>query len=215
MSNQLVEAISEMREKEAIALVTQLLNDGTDPLGILDDCRDAMQIVGERFKGGEYFLPELILSGETLKQIAALVTPYLKASITSDKRVKIVIGTVKGDIHDIGKDIVAFMLDVNGFEVHDLGVDVPAIKFVEQIANIQPQIVALSGFLTVVFAAMKDTISAIKAAGLREQVKIMIGGGTVDDRVCAYVGADAFGRDAIAAVALTKGWSTRSSDHDR
>lgn len=213
MSNQLVEAISEMRETEAIARVKQLLNDGTDPLTILDDCRDAMQIVGKRFEQGEYFLPDLILSGEMLKQIATLVKPHLQATLSSEKRVKVLIGTVKGDIHDIGKDIVAFMLDVNGFEVHDLGVDVPAAKFVDQVAAIQPQIVALSGFLTVVFAAMKDTVSAIKTAGLREQVRIMIGGGTVDDRVCAYVGADAFGRDAMAAVALAKGWSGRSN-HD-
>ncbi len=207
MANRLVEAIAEMREQEAIALTKQLLSDGTDPLAILDDCRSAMQIVGKRFEGGEYFLPELMLSGEMLKQIAALVKPHLQATSSSEKRVKVLIGTVKGDIHDIGKDIVAFMLDVNGFEIHDLGVDVPASKFVDEISKIQPQIVALSGFLTVVFASMKETVSAIKTAGLRDRVKIMIGGGTVDDRVCAYVGADAFGRDAMAAVALAKGWA--------
>lgn len=209
MTSGLVDAISEMRETEAIALAKQLLTDGTDPLTILEDCREAMQIVGQRFEQGEYFLPDLILSGEMLKQIAALVKPHLQATVSSQKRAKVVIGTVKGDIHDIGKNIVAFMLDVNGFEVHDIGVDVPASKFVDQITTIQPQIVALSGFLTVVFASMKDTIAAIQNAGLRQQVKIMIGGGTVDDRVCSFVGADAYGTNAMAAVALANRWAPK------
>lgn len=207
MTERLVAAIAEMREQEAIALAQQLLDDGTDPLAVLGDCRAAMELVGKRFEMGEYFLPELMLSGEMLKQIAALVKPRLQQTTYSEKRVKVVLGTVKGDIHDIGKDIVAFMLDVNGFQVHDLGVNVPAAKFVDQVATIQPQIVALSGFLTVVFASMKETIAALQEAGLREQVKIMIGGGAVDDHVRAYVGADAFGTDAMSAVALAKAWS--------
>ena len=207
MTERLVAAIAEMREHEAIALAQQLLDDGTDPLAVLGDCRAAMELVGKRFEMGEYFLPELMLSGEMLKQIAALVKPRLQQTTSSEKRVKVVIGTVKGDIHDIGKDIVAFMLDVNGFQVHDLGVNVPAAKFVDQVATIQPQIVALSGFLTVVFASMKETIAALQKAGLREQVKIMIGGGAVDDHVRAYVGADACGTDAMSAVALAKAWS--------
>ncbi len=207
MTERLVEAIAEMREQDAIALARQLLDDGTDPLLILADCRAAMELVGKRFEQGEYFLPELMLSGEMLKQIAALVKPQLQASTSSEKRVRVVIGTVKGDIHDIGKDIVAFMLDVNGFEVHDLGVDVPAARFVDQIATIRPQIVALSGFLTVVFASMKETIAALQKAGLRERVKVMIGGGAIDDHVREFVGADAFGNDAMSAVALAKAWS--------
>ena len=165
-----------------------------------------MEIVGKRFEAGEYFLPELIMAGETLKQISTLVKPRIQQTSNVQKRAKIVLGTVKGDIHDIGKDIVGFMLDVNGFEVHDLGVDVPAQKFVDAIADIKPEMVALSGFLTLAFDSMKQTIAAIKAAGLRDSVKIMVGGGTVDDHVRAHVGADAFGADAIAAVALAKAW---------
>lgn len=207
MTTRLADAIVEMREQEAIALAGQLLDEGTDPLLILADCRAAMELVGKRFEMGEYFLPELMLAGEMLKQIAALVKPRLQQTTSMNKLAKVVIGTVKGDIHDIGKDIVAFMLDVNGFEVHDLGVDVPASKFVEQITTLQPQIVALSGFLTVVFASMKETITALQKAGLREQIKIMIGGGAIDEHVCAFVGADAFGTDAISAVALAKAWS--------
>ncbi len=207
MTERLVDAIADMREQEAIALAQQLLDDGTDPLLLLADCRAAMELVGKRFEQGEYFLPELMLSGEMLKQISALVKPHLHAAASSDKRVKVIIGTVKGDIHDIGKDIVAFMLDVNGFEVHDLGVDVPAAKFVDEIAAVRPQIVALSGFLTVVFASMKETIAAIQKTGLRDQVKVMIGGGAIDDHVRSFVGADAYGSDAMSAVAIAKRWS--------
>jgi methanogenic corrinoid protein MtbC1 len=208
LTHQLIEAIAQMRESDAIALTKQLLASDTDPLTILDDCRAAMGIVGKRFEVGEYFLPELILAGEMLKQIAALVKPQLQQSGSVQKRGKIVLGTVKGDIHDIGKDIVAFMLETNGFEIYDLGVNVSPQTFVDKIATIQPDIVALSGFLTVVFASMKETIAAIQAAGLRDHVKIMIGGGTVDDTVRAYVGADAYGKDAVAAVSLAKAWAS-------
>lgn len=206
MTSQLVDAIANMRDDDAIALTKQILDSNADPFVILEDCRAAMEIVGKRFEAGEYFLPELIMAGETLKQISVLVKPRIQQTSNVQKRAKIVLGTVKGDIHDIGKDIVGFMLDVNGFEVHDLGVDVPAQKFVDAIADIKPEMVALSGFLTLAFDSMKQTIAAIKAAGLRDSVKIMVGGGTVDDHVRAHVGADAFGADAIAAVALAKSW---------
>ena len=207
MPENLVDAIAEMCENDAIALAKQRLESGADPLAILADCRAAMQIVGKRFEAGEYFLPELILAGEMLKQIAALVKPRLTQTTLVQKRAKVVLGTVKGDIHDIGKDIVAFMLDVNGFDVYDLGVDVPAQIFVDKIATVKPDVVALSGFLTVVFASMKETVKAIQAAGLSDSVKIKIGGGNVDDTVRALVGADAFGKDAMAAVALARAWT--------
>ena len=117
-----------------------------------------------------------------------------------------IIGTVAGDIHDIGKDIVVFMLDVNGFEVLDLGVDVPAQRFVDTIQESGSSVVGLSGFLTLAFQSMKDTVEAIEGAGLRDRVKIMIGGGPIDEQVRGFTGADAFGTDAMAAVELAKGW---------
>ncbi|MBI5031650.1 MAG: cobalamin B12-binding domain-containing protein [Chloroflexi bacterium] len=207
MSDQLVQAIADMRDADAVAMTRQILESSADPMSILDDCRAAMEIVGKRFEAGEYFLPELILAGETLKQIAALVKPRIQQESGAPRGAKIVLGTVQGDIHDIGKDIVGFMLDVNGFQVIDLGVDVPAQVFVEKIAAHKPDMVALSGFLTLAFNSMKNTIAAIQAAGLRDQVKIMVGGGTIDDNVRAYVGADAYGASAIAAVALARDWS--------
>ena len=166
-----------------------------------------MTAVGQRFEAGEYFVPELILAGEILKSISAEVKPHLQQSAAAKQGAKVLLGTVKGDIHDIGKDIVNFMLDVNGFQVTDLGVDVPPEKFVEQIKQLQPPVVALSGFLTLSYSSMKETVDAIKAAGLRDRVKIMIGGGTVDEQICAYAGADAYGKDAMAAVNLAKQWT--------
>ncbi|MCX7670832.1 MAG: cobalamin-dependent protein, partial [Anaerolineae bacterium] len=205
MTEQLITAIADMEEEQALALARQLLANGTPPAAVLDACRTAMEIVGRRFEQGEYFIPELILAGEMLKAISAEVKPLLAAGAqTAHKLGKVVIGTVKGDIHDIGKDIVVFMLDVNGFEVYDLGIDVPPQAFVDKIQETGAPIVALSGFLTLSYEAMKETVAAITAAGLRERVKIMVGGGTVDEQVCKYAGADAFGPDAMAAVALAK-----------
>lgn len=206
MSEELVNAIADMEEEQALAMTRKLLQDGGDPVAILDACRQAMETVGKRFEHNEYFIPELILAGEMLKSISAEVKPYLKHNVGSEKSGKVLLGTVQGDIHDIGKDIVNFMLDVNNFEVKDLGVDVPVQTFVDEIKSYQPDVVALSGFLTLSYSSMKETVDAIRAAGLRDKVKIMIGGGAVDEQICAYAEADAFGKDAMAAVALAKGW---------
>ncbi len=208
MSDQLINAIADMDEEGAIALTKELLAGGTAPAAILDVCRAAMELVGKRFEHGEYFIPELILAGEMLKGVSAEVKPYMTGAQADVKKgAKVVVGTVKGDIHDIGKDIVVFMLDVNGFEVTDLGIDVPVQTFVDAIAKEKPAVVALSGFLTLAYDSMKETVAAIAAAGLRDGVKIMVGGGTVDEQVCKYAGADAFGLDAMAAVSLAKGWT--------
>ncbi len=206
MKEQLVNAIADMQEEEALKLAKAMLSAGEDPQSILDAGREAMAIVGRRYEEKEYFLPELIIAGDMLKEIGGLVKPHLK--VRSDGKVvgKVLIGTVAGDIHDIGKDVVSFMLDVNNFEVHDLGVDVPAEAFVEKIKEVQPDIVGLSGFLTMAFDQMRLTVEAIKAAGLRDQVKIMIGGAIMDANAAKYVGADAYGADASAAVKLAKGW---------
>ena len=208
MSEKLVNAIAEMDEDQALALTKELLDAGTPPPEILADCRAAMELVGKRFECGEYFIPELILAGEMLKAIAAEAKPYMTgAQEAAKKGARVIVGTVKGDIHDIGKDIVVFMLDVNGFEVYDLGIDVPVQTFVAKIVEVKPAVVALSGFLTLAYDSMKETVAAIETAGLRDGVKIMVGGGTVDEQVCKYAGADAFGLDAMAAVALAKQWT--------
>lgn len=206
MTQELIQAITDMREEEAIELTKQLLDNGTEPVVILDACREAMTIIGRRFEDGDCFIPELILAGEMLGQISAIVKPRLEQNSAAKKIGKVVLGTVQGDIHDIAKDIVGFMLDVNGFEVTDLGVDVPPAKFVETVKQTGAKIVGLSGFLTLAFDPMKFTVQALKDAGMAD-VKVMIGGGQIDENIRQYTGADAYGKDAMAAVALAKSWS--------
>jgi 5-methyltetrahydrofolate--homocysteine methyltransferase len=206
MSNKLVSAIADMREEEALRLVRKMVAEGTAPVAIVDAAREAMGIVGERYEKGTYFLPELIMAGEMLTQITNIIKPELAKMPEVKRQGKVLIGTVKGDIHDIGKNIVSFMLDVNGYDVRDLGVDVAPQKFVEAIRDFRPQVIGLSGFLTLAFDAMKETIEAIKVAGLRDGVKIMIGGGQITEQIREYAGADAYGRDAMAGVSLAKKW---------
>jgi methanogenic corrinoid protein MtbC1 len=206
MSEKLVNAIADMREEEALKLVKEMVEGGSEPMAILESAREAMAIVGQRYDEGTYFLPELILAGEILNQITDMVKPELARLPEIERHGKVLIGTVKGDIHDIGKNIVSFMLDVNGFDVLDLGVDVSPQKFVEAIRDFQPQVVGLSGFLTLAFDVMKETVEAINTAGVRDGVKIMIGGGQVSEEIRQYAGADAYGKDAMAGVSLAKKW---------
>ncbi len=206
MTQQLIDAITEMREDDALKLTNELLDNGSSPADILGACKDAMDVIGKRFECGEAFIPELMLAGEMMTAITGVLKPRMAEDASAEKLGKIVMGTVQGDIHDIAKDIVCFMLDLNGFEVTDLGVDVPPEKFVETVKETGAKIVGLSGFLTLAFDPMKDTVKALKDAGLTD-VKIMIGGGQIDENIRQYTGADAYGRDAMAAVALAKDWA--------
>jgi 5-methyltetrahydrofolate--homocysteine methyltransferase len=206
MSGELAKLLSDLKEPEALQFVEKALAKGVDPAALLEEAREGMALVGERFARQEYFIPDLIFSGEILKGIVKMLEPRLKKGKEQKRLGKAVIGTVAGDIHDIGKDLVVFMLDVSGFEVLDLGIDVPAQKFVDAIKQSGSKIVGLSGFLTLAFDSMKETIDAIQEAGLRDKVKIMIGGGQIDEQVRRFTGADAYGRDAMAAVQLAKGW---------
>ncbi|NLH00124.1 MAG: methionine synthase [Chloroflexi bacterium] len=205
MSQELINAITEMREEDAIQIAIDMLDSGVSPMVVLDACRSAMDIVGKRFEKGESFIPELILAGEMLAQISEVVKPRLQQEEAAQKIGKVVLGTVQGDIHDIAKDIVGFMLDINGLEVIDLGVDVPPQKFVEAVKESNAKVVGLSGFLTLAFDPMKETVAALRAAGF-DDVKVMIGGGQIDDTIREYTGADAYGKDAVAAVTLARQW---------
>jgi methanogenic corrinoid protein MtbC1 len=204
---QLVQQIADMQEEEAVKLARAMLDSGYDPAQLLAHCREAMELVGKRYEEGEYFLPELMLAGEMLKAIGDMAKPLIKQDASAAKTAgTVIIGTVEGDLHDIGKNIVTFMLEINGFKVIDLGIDVPIANFVDSIKEHQPQVVGLSGFLTLAFDAMKKTVEAIREAGLRDNIKIMIGGGQVDDTIRNYTGADAFGLNAMEAVSLCKQW---------
>ena len=208
MKNKLINAIADMNEDEAMNLVQTMLDAGEDPQVILDAASQAMVIVGDRFNAQEYFLPELIIAGDMMKAIGEMVKPRLRLQAVETKTLgTVLIGTVAGDIHDIGKDVVSFMLEVNSFKVYDLGVDVPAATFVAKIKEVKPDIVGLSGLLTLAFDEMKHTVEAINEAGLREQVKIMVGGAIMDESAAQYIGADAYGPDALSAVKLAKGWT--------
>jgi 5-methyltetrahydrofolate--homocysteine methyltransferase len=206
MKDALVEAFAGMNEAQVLDLTNAMLEKGDSPLEIIEGCREAMEIIGRRFEEGKAFVPELIMAGEMMKSVTALVKPQLAEESGQEKKGTVLLGTVEGDIHDIGKDVVSFMLDVNGFEVVDLGVDVSPRVFVQKIKEVKPSVVGMSGLLTLAFASMKRTIEAISEAGLRDQVKIMIGGAPVDDHVVKFSGADAWGKDAMQAVSLALQW---------
>jgi 5-methyltetrahydrofolate--homocysteine methyltransferase len=204
----LIQLISNMEEEPAVALARQMLDGGYDPLTLLAHCREAMEIVGKRYEQGEYFLPELMLAGEMLTAIGNMAKPLINSGAGGgqSKAATVLIGTVHGDLHDIGKNIVSFMLDINGFNVVDIGIDVPVATFIDNIREHNPQVIGLSGFLTLAFDSMKETVAAIEAAGLRQGRKIMIGGGQVDESIRQHTGADAYGMNAMDAVNLCKEW---------
>jgi methanogenic corrinoid protein MtbC1 len=206
MFEKLSDAIINIREDEALQVTQALIDKGENPIAILDKCTEAIEEVGKRFEAGTYYLPELLMSGEMLKRISDLVKPNIKQDIVAEKKGKVIIGTVRGDIHDIGKNIVAFLLDINGFEVRDIGIDIPPADFVKAVKAFEPQVVGLSGLLTLAYDAMKETVQALAEAGLRNKVKVMIGGGQMSDKISDYVGADAYGKDAMHGVSLVKGW---------
>ncbi|AVR88905.1 cobalamin B12-binding domain-containing protein [Thauera aromatica] len=206
---ELVEWLADMNEDDALALANRmLLEDKKSPLRVLELCRMAMDIVGKRFEEGEYFLPELVLAGEMLEQVGAIAKPLLVdgEGEGAKKLGRVLVGTVHGDLHDIGKNIVSFMLDINGYEVKDIGIDVPVATFLDEVRSFKPDVVALSGFLTLAFDSMKETVEAFEKEGLRDQFKIMVGGGQIDETVRAYTGADGFGVNAVEAVNLCNRW---------
>ncbi len=186
-----------------LADVQRLIDSGAAPLDVLKDLQEGMLIVGRRFEAEDYFLSELIYSAEIFKQATALFGDTLQKD-SGNTIGTFVLGTVAGDIHDFGKDIVAMVLSSNGFKVVDLGVNVPADDFVKAIREHQPEVVGMSCLLTTCFESMKATVDAIAAAGLRDKVKIIVGGGPVDQMACDYAGADAYGTDAQNAVDRAK-----------
>jgi methanogenic corrinoid protein MtbC1 len=205
MSDQLAMAMADLEESTVLRLVRQRLDAGDNPMAILASCREGMTQVGKRFEACEYFVSELIMAGEIFKQATSLLSSRLKTDVIGS-RGKVVIGTVKGDIHDIGKDIVISLLKAANYDVRDLGVDVPTQKVVEAVKETGATVVGLSGLLTIAFDSMKEAVAALAAAGLRSRVKVMIGGGSVTETVKQYTGADAWGTDAQAAVSFCNQW---------
>ena len=205
--SELADALADLNEDEVRKLVREKIDAGVDPMAIVVECRKGMDIVGERYKSKDYFLSELIISGEMFKEAMAVVEPMLKAGKQVEPLSKMVLATVKGDIHNIGKDIAATLLTAAGFEVHDLGIDVAPGVIVEKLSETGAPILGMSGLLTPSFESMKETVEAVEQAGLRDKVKVIIGGGIVTEQVRKYAGADAFTNDASEGVDICRGFA--------
>lgn len=205
MTQELTQAVVDLREDDALAMVDQQLADGADPVAILADCKAAMDVIGDRFAEGQAFIPELIMAGEIMSGISAKLKPHLSVAAPEEKLGVVIIGTVQGDIHDIGKDIVVTMLDIAGFDVVDLGVDVKVEKFIATALDKGAKIIAMSCLLTSAIDSMKKVVAAARKADLNG-TRLMIGGAPITEQVLAYTGADGYGKDAVEAVELAKQW---------
>jgi corrinoid protein of di/trimethylamine methyltransferase len=204
--NQLQEAVIAGEPDQARELATQALEAGVAPLVAIDGTLNpAMQVVGQRYETGEYFIPDLMMAAEAMKAAMGVLEPVLTAR-QEERRVlgTVVIGTVEGDIHEIGKSLVATMLAAAGFEVHDLGVDVPAGRFVEQVQATDANIVGLSALLTTTMRNQEAVVEALKEAGLRERVKVIIGGAPASPEWAQTIGADSYAENAQEAVGVVK-----------
>jgi len=197
-------AVLEGDAKTSAAIAKQALDEGVEPLKLVTDAMvPAMDEAGRRFEAEDYFVPELLLAARAMKAAMALIRPLLVASGAKSAG-RVAVGTVKGDLHDIGKNLVASMLEGGGFEVLDLGADVAPEKFVEAVKEKGAQVVCLSALLTVTMPSMKTTIEALKQAGVRDNVKVLVGGAPVTTQYANEIGADGYGENANSAVAMTR-----------
>ncbi|WP_213951770.1 cobalamin B12-binding domain-containing protein [Tepidanaerobacter syntrophicus] len=202
---ELREALKDLNEDEVYRLVDEKIKQGVSPLDILDECNKGLMDVGELFAAGNYFLTELLFSAEIMQNIMQKLEPLFSQgdNIREDAGI-VVIGTVKGDIHDIGKNIVVSLLRSHGFKVIDLGVDVPVEKFIEALKETDAKVLGLSALLNSTYPVMKDVVEAVKNAGLRDKVKIIIGGTICSEAVREFTGADAYANDALTGVNFAK-----------
>jgi corrinoid protein of di/trimethylamine methyltransferase len=203
-SNELYDAILSGDKEKAYTATQDAIQAGVEPMSLITESMvPAMDEVGRLFEAEEYFVPELLLAGRAMKSALELLRPLMAAS-GEKMSTKVVIGTVKGDLHDIGKNIVGSMLEGSGFEVIDLGADVSPEMFVAAVEQRQPQFVCMSALLTVTMPAMKTTIDALSSAGLRTRVKVLIGGAPVTKEYAREIGADGFSENANGAVGLVR-----------
>lgn len=212
----LLTAVVEMQEDTAIELTQKYLDKGVSAIEIFNCYQAAMGEIGKRFEKQIYFIPELIMSGEMMKSGAEILKPHLaqnsgKESQEIKKLGKVLMATVEGDIHDIGKNIGTMMMELNGLEVKDIGVDIPADKIIEEAKAFGADVIGLSGLLTLAFDPMKAVVEKLKEQGLRDKIKVIIGGGQMDEQICKYVGADAFVTDAVLGVNYIKSWLSEAN----
>ncbi|QGP91132.1 Methionine synthase [Neomoorella glycerini] len=201
----LAEALRDLNEKKVYELVDKMLEQGASPEKIISECNEGMVAVGDLFASNQYFLTELMFSAEIMKEVMQKLEPLMESSGVAERSAgTVVIGTVKNDIHDIGKNIVVSLLRSHGFKVVDLGVDVPAEKFVEAVRETGAKVLGLSALLNSTYPEMKNVVEAITEAGLREQVKIIIGGTICNETVRKFTGADFYANDAVTGVKICK-----------
>ena len=194
------DAIVAIDEDEAKEIAESIINEKIDPsTAIKYSIADAAIKVGEKFDSGEYFLPHLVMAGDLMEAVGAILEKNIPAEKIERKKV-IVIGTVQGDMHSVGKNLVATMFKAGGFEVHDMGVDVPSITFIDKAKEVRADMIALSSLLTTTMPYQKEVIEDLAAMGIRDQFKVMVGGGPVTEAYASDIGADGYGRDAIEAL---------------
>ncbi|HZK25328.1 MAG TPA: cobalamin-dependent protein [Oscillospiraceae bacterium] len=203
MQTQLLKSFVDIDEVEAVRIARELVEGDGGAVKVLETCKEAMEEIGRLFEAGEYFLSELIAAGDIFNQIMEFTLPRLQQGDVSSIGT-MVLGTVQGDVHNIGKDIFKVMAEASGINVIDIGIDVPHEKFVEAIKEHQPDIVGMCCLITLGVDSMKQTVEVIKEAGLRDGIKIIIGGGRVSEAVMEHVGADAWADDAARGVRLSK-----------
>ncbi len=210
--DRLIQLISDLDEDSVLSLVEERIGAGDDPYQIVEDCNEGMRLVGQRYEQGVYFISGLIMSGEIFTEVIERIGPLLKGQPDRKSSGNVLIGTVSGDIHDIGKNIAGMLLTCYGFSVTDLGVDVPPAEFAARAIEIQPDIVGLSGLITSSFAMMQKTVEMLRneATAHRLTFPIVIGGGTIDEKVCRFVGADYWVSDAMTGVRLCQQIMARS-----
>ena len=199
----LAEALAELQENKALEIVRLRMERGDDPLRIIEDCQAGMREVGERYAQRRYFLSALIMAGEILGQTVEIVMPAVEVRFVGKSAGRVLVGTVQGDIHDLGKNLLLMLLRTYGFAILDLGVDVPPERFVQEARAFKPNVIGLSGLITAAYASMRDTVGALRAMMAEDGVQIpVILGGQVDEQVCHFVGADHWSTDAMEGVRL-------------
>jgi methanogenic corrinoid protein MtbC1 len=204
VQSRLIHYVMELDEDEALSLVQQRLREGDNPLAIVEDCHEGMRRVGERYEQGQYYLSGLIMAGEIFREVMELAQPVIEAQVSGNESGRILLGTVQGDIHDIGKNIQAMLLSCYGFTVLDLGVDVPPTEFLARSYQFKPDIIGLSGLLTSSYDSMRETINLLQQIPVTDRagLSIIIGGGTLNDQVRQYTGADYWIANSMEGVRL-------------
>lgn len=203
-NSKLAQFVADLEEDAVLELVKQRLETGDDPLQIINECNEGMREVGKRYEQGEYFVAGLIMSGEIFREVVELVQPKIEQQTEGTSSGRVLVGTVSGDIHDIGKNMFGMLLACHGFEVVDLGVDVPPDVFAAKVVETKPDIVGLSGLITASFEMMKETVATLRKEAKKHTLSfpIIVGGGMIDDQIRQYVGADYWMPDAMAGVRL-------------